>query len=105
MFKSIELKKDNRRTENTVLKKSIIKYLKTIDEDLIDWHKTWGNAVEKSGRPDINIRYKGQTYYFELKDPNGDLDTVQKETYKKYKRIGVPVYVIDNIEDFKKIIY
>ena len=103
MFEDIIIEKEDKRTENTILKKSIINYLKTYDKDYIEWYKTWGNGVEKRGRPDLQILYMSQTWYFELKDPKGDLDTVQQAVIKKYKRIGIPVYVVDNIGDFKKL--
>ena len=101
----IKLEPDKKRTENTVLKRSILRYLKKFDRDEIEVIKTWGNAVEKRGRPDMSILYKGITTYIELKDPRGELDAVQRATVLRYENIGVPIYVIDNLEDFKKIIY
>ena len=102
---NLQVEKQVKQTENTVLKKSIYRYLKKFDENEIEVIKTWGNAVEKSGRPDLSILYKGQTHYVELKDPLGELSAIQKRTIERYNNIGVPVYVVSSLKEFKEIIF
>lgn len=102
---NIQVEQQVKQTENTVLKKSIYRYLDKFDKESIEVIKTWGNAVEKSGRPDLSILYKGQTHYIELKDPLGELSAIQKRTIERYRNIGVPVYVVSSLKEFKEIIY
>ena len=97
----IKLKKDTRQRENQQVINKIIKYLKeNTDPEYIEIFKNWGSGFGKSGRPDLEIVYNKKTWYIEGKDPKGNLSTVQTLRIERFKRAGVPVYVIDSVERF-----
>lgn len=90
------------RQEEKKLEKSIIRWLeKNLEKGSYLYYKNWGGSgFSRSGRPDIEIAYKGQIFYFELKDPNGQLSTVQKAVIEKYKKTGITIFVVDSLDLF-----
>lgn len=104
VFKKVALKKSARQTENSILKKSIYNYLDTrVGKDNYVKNKNHGNIYSQRGRPDLEIIYKGNTYYFELKDPRGVLSTAQEAMIAKYLDAGTPMHVVDTLAGFKTI--
>lgn len=97
----INLKEDKKQNERTQVVDKIINFLKeNTDKDYIEIFKNWGSGLGKSGRPDLEIVYNGNTWYIEAKDPKGRLSSVQTVRIERFKRAGVPVYVIDSKERF-----
>jgi len=105
LFDEIKLK-DKTSRENSNLKPSICKYLDKLKKHglLLRYDKNWGGTFGKAGRPDLEVIYKSQTWYFELKD-KAILDTIQTAVIEELKLLNVPVYVIHSLDEFKTIIY
>jgi hypothetical protein len=58
-----------------------------------------------TGWPDLVLIFPGGlVIYVEVKIPGGRLRPKQKSTLSKLKELGVHVYVIDNIEQFRAVI-
>ena len=81
--------------ENANVKKQIFSWLKqyyptaTVD-------KNWGNALQRSGRPDLEITYAKKLFLCELKSPTGGLSALQKLRIKNNPSIAVA----DSLESF-----
>lgn len=98
----IDVFSKKKQSENTKLKPAIRRWLKS-QEVPYEWNKNWGSGIGKSGRPDLEIIAKGKTHYFELKDEHGELSTVQKDVIRRYGELKETVYVVKNLDEFKKI--
>ena len=100
-LEQIKIKKDSRQRERQQVVEKIVDFLKeNTDKNKIEIFKNWGSAIGKSGRPDLEIVYNGNTWYIEAKDPKGKLSSVQTVRIERFKAAGVTVYVIDSKERF-----
>lgn len=102
MLTDIKIEKKKRQRENDGVKTLIKKWLdKNLEPKTFVFYKNWGGGIYgKSGRPDIEIAYKGQINYWELKDENGVLSPLQKEVIKAYELAGITVYVASSLDEF-----
>lgn len=102
MLTDIKIEKKQRQRENAVVKTSIKKWIdNNLEPKSFVYYKNWGGGIYgKSGRPDIEIAYRGLVNYWELKDENGILSPLQKEVIKSYAAAGITVYVADSLEEF-----
>ena len=57
-----------------------------------------------AGIPDLWIGFEGKAFFIEVKKPGGKASATQKLIHKALKRCGFETFVLDNIEDAKKII-
>lgn len=98
----IKVEMNNRRQrENKDVVNKIIKFLeKNANKDDIQIYNNWGSAMGRSGRPDLEIIYNGQTWYFECKDPKGFPSNIQSHNIAKFNKIGVPAYIVDDVNIF-----
>jgi hypothetical protein len=102
----IQIRKDKKQKENAAVVRKIIKHFKdNVHENDYEIFKNWGYSMGKSGRPDLEIVFNKNTWYIEAKDPNGRLSQIQSERIEKFKRIGITVYIIDNIDYFIKEVF
>lgn len=104
-FDEINIVEKKKRTENTTLKNGIEKW---IENELKDqpyvYYKNWGGGLyNRAGRPDVEIAYKGIVSYWELKDPDGVLSTIQRHVIDKYKQAGIPIFVVDTVDEFIRL--
>lgn len=60
--------------------------------------------IQCNGCPDRFFFKKGRFFFVEFKNENGKLSELQKKQIQLLTDAGIEVFVIDNIEDFKKII-
>jgi hypothetical protein len=97
----IEVVEKKRQRENDGVLKVIKKWIeKTLPKGTYVFYKNWGGGFNKAGRPDIEITYRGQVNYWELKDEDGMLSTLQIECIAAYKRASKIVYVANSLEEF-----
>lgn len=103
---TLKRKKVKRSRENSLIRKQCENYLDELIKqgEKIKYYKSWGNFVERSGQPDLRILMRGQTIYVELKDPKGRLSSIQSKVLSEYMELGITPYVVDNVNDFIKII-
>lgn len=104
MIEEINIVKKKRQRENKGVKKDIETW---INNNLLEgeyvMYKNWGGGIYgKAGRPDIEIAYRGLVNYWELKDENGILSTLQIEVINAYAKAGIKIHVAMSVEDFKK---
>lgn len=97
----IDVFSKKKQSENTRLKPAIRRWLKS-QSTPYEWNKNWGSGIGKSGRPDLEIIANGRTHYFELKDENGKLSTMQLEVIARYGNLGETVHVIKNLKEFQE---
>ena len=101
MLERIEVVEKKRQRENDGVLKDIKKWIeKNLPKDTYVFYKNWGGGFNKSGRPDIEITYRGQVNYWELKDEDGTLSTLQIECIAAYKRASKIVYVTNSLIEF-----
>lgn len=82
-------------SENGTVKKQIMTWLKdNYREATVD--KNWGNALQRGGRPDLEITYAKRVFFCELKSPTGKLSTLQQLRIKNNPSIAVA----DSLESF-----
>lgn len=104
LLDKIVVEKKRRRRENAGVKKDIEQWIeKNLPKDTYVYYKNWGGGFNRAGRPDIEITYKGKVNYWELKDEQGFLSTLQKEVIKSYARAGKTVYVAETLDQFLNI--
>jgi endo-alpha-1,4-polygalactosaminidase (GH114 family) len=96
----IQIKSQNRQRENSQVVNKIVSFLKNNHKEEVIIYKNWGSGLGRSGRPDLEIMFNGNTWYIEAKDPNGKLSNVQKSLIEKAKNVGITVYVISSFEQF-----
>lgn len=60
--------------------------------------------IADTGCPDRLFLKLGHSFWVEFKSPTGQLSAKQVFTIKKLREAGQEVHVIDNIEDFKKVL-
>jgi hypothetical protein len=102
----IKIRKDTTQKENSKVVRKIVKYFKdNVDQDDYEIFKNWGYSMGKSGRPDLEVVFNCNTWYIEAKDPNGKLSQIQDERIKKFKHIGITVYIIDHIDTFVQEVF
>ena len=65
----IEIKTRKKQRENSQVVNKIVAFLKGYEEEVIIF-KNWGSGLGRSGRPDLEIMFNGNTWYIEAKDPN-----------------------------------
>lgn len=88
-----------------------------LQRDCIDWVRrehgdrllvknNHGDEWSPRGFPDLQVMGGPKTVYVELKRPHGTygLQGAQKVWRRRMEARGVPVYVVDDLEDFKEII-
>ena len=103
-LKKVAVRDKRHQTENSRLKPAIYRYLdKRLGKNNYERNKNHGNRYSREGRPDLEIIYKGKTYYFELKDPRGELSSAQLGTIARYEKLGITIHVITTLVEFKKI--
>lgn len=106
MLNDIKLQEKKRQRENDVVKVSIKKWIdNNLEAGTYVYYKNWGGGFNKAGRPDMEVTYRGQVNYWELKDENGVLSTLQIEVIRAYAAAGKIVYVADSLAEFLKIWY
>lgn len=59
----------------------------------------------RRGAPDRMFMKMGVIIFVEFKDGDDVLSKLQIYEHKQYLKVGFKVHVVDNIEEFKKIIY
>lgn len=97
----IEVVNKKKQQENKLVLRPIKKWLeKNLPSNEYVFYKNWGGGFNKAGRPDIEITYKGKVNYWELKDKEGELSTLQKEVIKSYANAGKIVYIVTSLEEF-----
>lgn len=96
----IQIKSQNKQRENSQVVNKIVSFLKNNYKEEVIIYKNWGSGLGRSGRPDLEIMFNGNTWYIEAKDPNGKLSNVQKSLIEKAKNVGITVYVISSFEQF-----
>jgi hypothetical protein len=96
----IKLREETKQRENAQVVNKIVNFLKAGLKDEVIIFKNWGSGLGKSGRPDLEIMFKGNTWYIEAKDPKGNLSNIQKDLIQKAKKVGITIYVIDSFEQF-----
>ena len=100
----VQIVEKKKQRENDGVKKPIQKWLEeNLNKEEYVYYKNWGGGFNKAGRPDIEIAYRGKIAYWELKDENGVLSTLQKETIRRYACAGITIHVVDSLEDFLEI--
>lgn len=83
------------------VEKAIQRWLKkNLNSGEYVYYKNWGGGFGRAGRPDIEIVYRGKVNYWELKDPQGRLSTLQVAVIDSYKKAGVDILVADSLEKF-----
>ena len=98
----IQVEEKQRQEENRKVLLPIKTWLrKNLDKKKYVFYNNWGGGFNKAGRPDMEVTYKGQTNYWELKDPKGKLSTLQIEAIAAYERAGKTVYVVESLDEFK----
>ena len=95
----IEIKTQKKQRENSQVVNKIVSFLKGYKEEVIIF-KNWGSGLGRSGRPDLEIMFNGNTWYIEAKDPNGKLSNIQKSLIEKAKKVGITIYVISSFDQF-----
>lgn len=98
----IQIKSQSRQRENSQVVNKIVSFLRNNHKEEVIIYKNWGSGLGRSGRPDLEIMFNGNTWYIEAKDPNGKLSNVQKSLIEKAKNVGITVYVISSFEQFIK---
>ena len=96
----IQIKSQSRQRENSQVVNKIVSFLRNNHKEEVIIYKNWGSGLGRSGRPDLEIMFNGNTWYIEAKDPNGKLSNVQKSLIEKAKNVGITVYVISSFEQF-----
>lgn len=103
---SIAIKKDSRQKENQNVLNKIVKFIEENTEKTnVAIFKNWGSVIGRSGRPDLEIVYNKNTWYIECKDPKGFVSTLQAEKIERFKNIGVTIYVVNDVKDFKERVW
>jgi len=102
MLSDIKIEKKKRQRENEEVKNAIKKWLdQNIEPGKFVYYKNWGGGIySKSGRPDIEITYRGLVNYWELKDEDGILSPLQKEVIKSYARADKEIYIANSLQEF-----
>lgn len=93
----------NRQRENAGVKAGVVRYLNKNFKGQVEITKNWGGGFTKSGRPDLEIIYNGNTYYFELKDEKGKTSTIQDSLIKRYDNLKVDVPIVFSLNQFIEI--
>ncbi len=102
LLDQIEVVEKKRQRENDGVIADVKKWLKKnlVKSEYIYNKHHGGGGFNRSGRPDTEITYRGLINYFEFKDEGGRLSTLQIECIASYKRAGVIVHVVENIDEF-----
>lgn len=70
----------------------------------LNWISIKNNPINNTGVPD-RLFCKSDIYFFvEFKSKRGVLSVAQKVYIDKLKKLNIPVFIINNFEDFKNII-
>ena len=100
-FDEIKVTPKKKQVENTIIKNGITRWLKEhLKDSNYVYYKNWGGGFGRAGRPDIEIVYKGIVSYWELKDPEGYVSTLQKEVISRYEKAGKIIKVAESVEEF-----
>lgn len=67
-------------------------------------HFKWSSPGQK-GVPDRIFMKRGKVFFVEFKDTGKEPTTLQSVVINKIRRQGFDVYVIDSVEQGKKLIY
>ena len=85
-------------TPESVVVQKIHKYLKSNG-----WFQLNLISTSPSGIPDRLASKDGRYIWFEIKKPGGRLQPNQEYMIDKMKSYGMEVYVVDNLEEVKRI--
>jgi hypothetical protein len=62
------------------------------------------DGISYAGRPDRIFHYNGRTWYIEFKRKGGVVSTMQRREMEKLGGQGILCFVIDDIEEGKRVI-
>jgi len=61
--------------------------------------------TNKNGIPDLEVhRQDGRTFYIEVKKKGKNAEPLQKFRHKELSKFNIKTYVIDSLEQFKKVV-
>lgn len=63
------------------------------------WFEAKIASSNKNGMPDRILHRRGYTMYIEFKAPGEEASKQQLKRHRELRKQGIPVHVIDNLED------
>lgn len=97
----------SRVTPEKKVQNKIIAYVKELQNKGInvDYERRQAGGFNyQKGKPDLFVVFEGIHIEIEVKKPGGKTTPLQDKFAEKCKNLNCPYFLIDNLEDFKKII-
>ena len=85
--------------ESVITRQHILKYLKTVP-NLFAW-KIHGGRFGTAGMPDVGVVYRGQSMFFEVKQPGKKATLIQTLRHAELRRAGALVWTVHSVEEVR----